>query len=286
MHTFIRWRSPSVRVFDQTDELTDILPGEDYLVNFTVPIDFDLTDLGVRPLEAVTIVSGPAAGGQPPKGGATGVAVTRFSQKTQRFPVVLDGVRGNKDGGVIYSNPFDPADSRSCIALTPGRPKPKCGASDPDNSACCPGLRCALTRSGHNKCFVNAVAGIRLPEGTPCTGHNQCEHRCDKSQWVCGGATRSRRAIEADAAHADDVEAVTGNNPVFSLAAGVIGGFLLVVGAWVGRRRIATVSGGAARSDDSSDSMTGLAETSLSPVRRITLSRDDKTPSKVLLGVL
>ena len=71
-----------------------------------------------------------------------------------------------------------------------------------------PGLSCALTRSGHNKCFVNAVAGIRLPEGTPCTGHNQCEHRCDKSQWVCGGATRSRRAIEADAAHADDVEAV------------------------------------------------------------------------------
>ena len=57
------------------------------------------------------------------------------------FAVVLDGVRGNKDGGVIYSNPFDPADSRSCIALTPGRPKPKCGASDPDNSACCPGLR-------------------------------------------------------------------------------------------------------------------------------------------------
>ena len=70
------------------------------------------------------------------------------------------------------------------------------------------GLSCALTRSGHNKCFVNAVAGIRLPEGAPCTGHNQCENRCDKSQWVCGGATRSRRAIEADATHADDVEAV------------------------------------------------------------------------------
>lgn len=83
MRTFIRWRSPSVRVFDQTDELTDLLPGVDYLVNFTVPIDFDLTDLGVRPLEAVTIVSSSTAGGHTPKGGAT-AAVTRFSQKTQR----------------------------------------------------------------------------------------------------------------------------------------------------------------------------------------------------------
>lgn len=57
------------------------------------------------------------------------------------FPVVLDGMRSNKDGGVVYSNPVDPPDGGSCIALTPGSSKPKCGASDPDNSACCLGLR-------------------------------------------------------------------------------------------------------------------------------------------------
>ena len=87
MRTFIRWRSPSVRVFDQTDDLADILPGVDYIVNFTVPIDFDLTDLGVRPIEAVTIVSGYSG-----TAGATGAVTlgedrwgdTRFSQKTMR----------------------------------------------------------------------------------------------------------------------------------------------------------------------------------------------------------
>lgn len=284
LRTIIRWRSPSNtvfdrKVFDQEDELTDIVPGVDYIVNFAVPVDFNVSDLGVWPIEAVSMVSGNAAG-------ATGHEM-RFSQSTQRFPVVLDGSRLDKEGHIVYSNEFDLPDTGSCVALTPGERKPMCGASDPENGACCPGLRCAMTRSGHNKCFVNAVAGVRRPEGAPCSKHNQCEHRCDKSLWVCDGASRlsrSRRAIEAEAADADDVEAATGDNSFLNIAAGTIGGFFLVIGAVVGRRRLAAVrgSGGAATADD----MTGLAETSLSPAPRVTLAKGDKTPSRIFLGVL
>ena len=69
-----------------------------------------------------------------------------------------------------------------------------------------------------------------------------------------------------------------------NIAAGTIGGFFLVIGAVVGRRRLAAVrgSGGAATADD----MTGLAETSLSPAPRVTLAKGDKTPSRIFLGVL
>jgi hypothetical protein len=130
-----------------------------------------------------------------------------------------------------------------CLALTPFKARPRCGASArKGNFECCPGTECMGKRNHKGKKVYRC--DIRVPrksqqDGEVCTGTKHCGRgsRCDRNRYVCydkksgkpDPAPASRRRSTRSGADGRASSAARGRTGGGVAPATVVGGGILVL---------------------------------------------------------